>query len=110
MPTSASSRSTSRGCGPSISACACPYVSCSRLRTRARTTPASVIRPCSSRVSVHTSAGRTSPGSRLAAFSLSTVGYSGTRRSGAYNVIPRWCASTSNGSPPETKAATSAIA
>ena len=49
-------------------------------------------------------------GNRLAAPSLSTGGCSGVRRSGAYSVVPRRCASMSIGSPGRTKAATSAIA
>ena len=54
----------------------------SRLRTRARTTPASTVCPWASSWTVHSSAGRTSPGSRLAAPSESTDGCSGLRRSG----------------------------
>ena len=66
-------------------------------------------RPAATRT-VNTTAGRGPSGSRLAAASESTGGYSGARRPGRYTVTPRRHASASSGSPGRTKNPTSAIA
>ena len=63
--------------------------SCAVERTSARSTCTSVRAPSASSLIVHSSAGRTWPGSSEAASSLSTGGCSGTLVSAPYSVSPR---------------------
>ena len=110
MPTSRSSGSDPSAVPSSRAAWAPVYVSCARLRTSARRTSMSTGSPSASRSIVHSSAGVTWSGSRLATPSDSSGGCSGVRPSGAYRVSTRSRASSSIAPPGDTHAATSAIA
>ena len=98
-PTSLSSMKRPRRPSRRRSPSARVVVAARTARTRARSTSTRMPSPVSSRSIVHSRAGRTWSGSRLAAPSDRTGGCSGTRWSGAYSVCPRRCASSSIGPP-----------